>query len=106
MRSTLQTSAGEVYSPFLAARDSQVRPTTQQKGLDNLKKKIRIGNAGGYWGDDLGALKRQLTGGPLDYITMDFLAEITMSILQRQRKTHPELGYAVDFLDQLRECLP
>ncbi|RME19686.1 MAG: acyclic terpene utilization AtuA family protein, partial [Candidatus Zixiibacteriota bacterium] len=71
-----------------------------------MKKKLRIGNAGGYWGDDLSALKRQLTGGPLDYITMDFLAEITMSILQRQRKQHPDLGYAVDFLDQLRECLP
>ncbi len=71
-----------------------------------MKKTIRIGNAGGYWGDDLDALKRQLTGGPLDYITMDFLAEITMSILQRQRKSSPDLGYAVDFLDQLRECLP
>ena len=71
-----------------------------------MKKKIRIGNAGGYWGDDLSALKRQLLGGPLDYITMDFLAEITMSILQRQRATNSELGYAVDFLDQLQECLP
>lgn len=71
-----------------------------------MKKKIRIGNAGGYWGDDLSALKRQLTGGPLDYITMDFLAEITMSILQRQKAVKPELGYAVDFLDQLKECLP
>lgn len=71
-----------------------------------MKKKIRIGNAGGYWGDDLSALKRQLTGGPLDYITMDFLAEITMSILQRQRAKNPDLGYAVDFLDQLKECLP
>ncbi len=71
-----------------------------------MKKKIRIGNAGGYWGDDLTALKRQLTGGPLDYITIDFLAEITMSILQRQRAKNPELGYAVDFLDQLAECLP
>lgn len=70
------------------------------------KRKIRIGNAGGYWGDDLSALKRQLTGGPLDYITMDFLAEITMSILQRQRKQQPDLGYAVDFVDQLEECLP
>ena len=70
-----------------------------------MKKKIRIGNAGGYWGDDLGALKRQLTGGPLDYITMDFLAEITMSILQRQRKKNPELGYAADFVDQVRDCL-
>lgn len=71
-----------------------------------MKKKIRIGNAGGYWGDDLSALKRQLTGGPLDYITMDFLAEITMSILQRQQKKNPELGYAVDFLTQIDECLP
>ncbi len=71
-----------------------------------MKRKIRIGNASGYWGDDLGAMKRQLTGGPLDYITMDFLAEITMSILQRQRKRNPELGYAVDFLTQIEECLP
>jgi len=71
-----------------------------------LKKAIRIGNAGGYWGDDLAALKRQITGGPLDYIMMDFLAEITMSILQRQRKKSPDLGYAVDFLEQLAECLP
>ncbi|MCB2201313.1 DUF1446 domain-containing protein [bacterium] len=70
------------------------------------KRKIRIGNAGGYWGDDLSALKRQLIGGPLDYITMDFLAEITMSILQRQQKLQPDLGYAVDFIDQLQECLP
>ena len=67
---------------------------------------IRIGNAGGYWGDDLSALKRQLTGGPLDYITMDFLAEITMSILQKARRANPDHGYAVDFLDQLNECLP
>jgi len=71
-----------------------------------VKRKIRIGNAGGYWGDDLTALKRQLSGGPLDYITMDFLAEITMSILQRQKKQNPDLGYAVDFLTQLDECLP
>lgn len=71
-----------------------------------MKKKVRIGNASGYWGDDLGALKRQILGGPLDYITMDFLAEITMSILQRQRQQNPELGYAVDFLDQMQECLP
>ena len=70
-----------------------------------MKKKIRIGNSGGYWGDDLSAFRRQLTGGPLDYITMDFLAEITMSILQRQKAKNPELGYAVDFLKQLDESL-
>ena len=71
-----------------------------------MKKKIRIANAGGYWGDDLDALRRQLTGGPLDYITMDFLAEITMSILRRQQLSNPEMGYAGDFLSQLQTCLP
>jgi len=71
-----------------------------------LKKKIRIGNAGGYWGDDLDALRRQLVSGPLDYITMDFLAEITMSILHKQQLRNPELGYARDFLTQLETCLP
>jgi len=71
-----------------------------------MRRTIRIGNAGGYWGDDPGALKRQIEGGPLDYVTIDYLAEITMSILQAQRAKRPELGYAVDFLDQMRECLP
>jgi len=71
-----------------------------------LKKKIRIGNAGGYWGDDLDAMRRQLTGGPLDYITMDFLAEITMSILRKQQLKNHSLGYAGDFLTQLETCLP
>ena len=46
---------------------------------------IRIANAGGYWGDDLGQFKRQVERGPIDYVTLDFLAEITMSIMQRQR---------------------
>jgi hypothetical protein len=71
-----------------------------------VKKKIRIANAGGYWGDDMDALRRQLSGGPLDYVTMDFLAEITMSILQKQQRRNPELGYASDFLTQLKTCLP
>ncbi|MFQ5740660.1 MAG: acyclic terpene utilization AtuA family protein [Acidobacteriota bacterium] len=69
-------------------------------------RRVRVGNAGGYWGDDLGALQRQLSLGELDYVTQDFLAEVTMSILQKQRARNPELGYAVDFLDQMRVCLP
>lgn len=67
---------------------------------------VRLGNAGGYWGDDLSALRRQIEAGPLDYVTLDFLAEITMSILQRQRRQDPALGYAVDFVGQMRDCLP
>lgn len=71
-----------------------------------MSRTIRIANAGGYWGDDPGALRRQLEGGDLDYVTIDYLAEVTMSILQRQRAADPELGYAPDFLDQMRDCLP
>ncbi len=70
------------------------------------KKTIRIGNAGGYWGDDPNALERQVFGGKLDYISMDFLAEITMSILQKQRSSDPEAGYARDFLPMLKKVLP
>ena len=71
-----------------------------------MRRTIRIGNAGGYWSDDPGALKRQIEGGPLDYVTIDYLAEITMSILQSQKVRNPEMGYAGDFLAQMRECLP
>ena len=62
---------------------------------------IRIGNAGGYWGDDPHALRRQVEGGQLDYITIDFLAEVTMSIMQKQRSKDPNAGYARDFLGML-----
>ncbi len=68
-------------------------------------KPIRIGNAGGYWGDDPHALKRQVEGGHLDYITMDFLAEVTMSIMQKQRSKNPSAGYARDFLVMLEPVL-
>ena len=70
------------------------------------KTQIKIGNAGGYWGDDPTALKRQVEGGHLDYISMDFLAEITMSIMQKQRSHDSKLGYARDFLGMLEEVLP
>ena len=70
------------------------------------KKTIRIGNASGYWGDDPNALKRQVKKGNLDYITMDFLAEITMSILQKQYQKNPNLGYAKDFVSMLKDVLP
>jgi len=67
---------------------------------------IRIANAGGYWGDDLGQFKRQLELGPVDVVTMDFLAEITMSIMQKQRARDPRAGYARDFVSQVEEALP
>lgn len=62
---------------------------------------VRIANAGGYWGDDPGALARQVRGEiPLDYVSIDYLAEITMSILRKQKAKDPALGWASDFVAQ------
>lgn len=58
---------------------------------------IRIANGQGFWGDWLDAPIRLIEGGPLDYLTLDYLAEVTMSILQKQKRADPELGYAHDF---------
>ena len=58
---------------------------------------IRIANGQGFWGDWLEAPVRLVDGGPIDYLTLDYLAEVTMSILQKQRQADPELGYARDF---------
>lgn len=74
------------------------------------KEFIRIANAGGYWGDDPYALRRQVYGElKIDYISIDFLAEITMSILQKQKAKDPNAGYARDFIialePVLEECL-
>jgi hypothetical protein len=70
------------------------------------KEFIRIANAGGYWGDDPYALRRQVYGEmKLDYISIDFLAEVTMSILQKQRAKDPHAGYARDFISALEPIL-
>jgi hypothetical protein len=58
---------------------------------------IRIGNGQGFWGDWLEAPVRLVEDGPLDYLILDYLAEVTMSILQKQRAANPERGYASDF---------
>ncbi len=58
---------------------------------------IRIANGQGFWGDWLDAPIRLVEGGPVDYLTLDYLAEVTMSILQKQRKRDPNLGFAKDF---------
>ncbi len=69
-------------------------------------ERIVIANCGGFWGDDPTAARRQVEGGPVDYLVMDYLAEVTMAILQKQRQRRPEAGYATDFLAQLRDVLP
>jgi hypothetical protein len=66
---------------------------------------LRIGNASGFYGDRFDALREMLTGGGLDVLTGDYLAELTMLILGRDRLKDPGAGYARTFLRQLEECL-
>lgn len=66
---------------------------------------VRIGNCSGFYGDRLAAMREMLTGGELDFVTGDYLAELTMLILARDRAKNPDRGYAKTFLAQLEECL-
>ncbi|MET9655553.1 acyclic terpene utilization AtuA family protein [Streptomyces sp. NPDC006510] len=66
---------------------------------------LRIGNASGFYGDRFDAVREMLTGGPLDVLTGDYLAELTMLILGRSRLKDPARGYATTFLRQLEEGL-
>ena len=69
-------------------------------------KQVVIANCGGFWGDDPTAPRRQVEGGPIDYLVMDYLAEVTMAILQKQRKRNPDAGYPADVIAHLRDVLP
>lgn len=66
---------------------------------------VRIGNCSGFYGDRVAAMREMLTGGELDYLTGDYLAELTMLILGRDKMKNPERGYAKTFLIQLEDCL-
>ena len=67
---------------------------------------IRIANGQGFWGDSPDAPVEQVRRGPIDYLTLDYLAEVTMSILQKQRSRDPEAGFARDFVDVIDRILP
>jgi hypothetical protein len=67
---------------------------------------VRVAAAQGFWGDSLDAPKRQVEGGPVDYVMLDYLAEVTMSILQKQKERDPSMGYARDFVGAVESVLP
>ncbi|MCA2216588.1 acyclic terpene utilization AtuA family protein [Jidongwangia harbinensis] len=66
---------------------------------------LRVGNCSGFYGDRFAAMREMLTGGDLDVLTGDYLAELTMLILARDRRSDPATGYARTFLAQLRDGL-
>src|SRR3981081_3244263 len=71
-----------------------------------MKQKIRIAAGQGFWGDLPDAPVRQVEGGPIDYLMLDYLAEVTMSIMQKQKARDPNAGYARDFVPLMRQILP
>lgn len=71
-----------------------------------MKEIVRVASGQGFWGDLLTAPVDQIRGGPVDYLMLDYLAEVTMSIMQKQRARDPQAGYARDFVSLMREILP
>ncbi|QQS33315.1 MAG: DUF1446 domain-containing protein [Acidobacteriota bacterium] len=71
-----------------------------------MKEKVRVAGGQGFWGDLLTAPVDQVRKGPIDYLMLDYLAEVTMSIVQKQKQRDPNAGYARDFVTLMREILP
>lgn len=69
-------------------------------------KIVRVANGQGFWGDNVDAPLELVRGGPVDYLGMDYLAEVTLSIMMRQKRKNPAAGYATDFIDFVRRALP
>ena len=67
---------------------------------------VRVAAGQGFWGDWLEAPVRQVQGGPIDYLMMDYLAEVTMSIMQKQKSRDSKAGYARDFIPLMERILP
>ena len=73
--------------------------------MSTRRETVRIACGQGFWGDMLDAPVRQVNEGPIDYLMLDYLAEVTMSIMQKQRARDPSAGYARDFVPLMREIL-
>src|SRR5690606_25132880 len=92
--------------PRTAPRPVRWRPRRfRQSGAGRMSRKetIRIASGQGFWGDRLQAPVEQVRRGPIDYLMLDYLAEVTMSIMQKQRSRDPSQGYARDFVPLMGE---
>ncbi|HSA55135.1 MAG TPA: acyclic terpene utilization AtuA family protein [Gemmatimonadaceae bacterium] len=82
------------------------QPASASRRPQPARSAVRVAAGQGFWGDWLEAPRRQVEGGPIDYLMLDYLAEVTMSILQKQKARDPAMGYARDFLDAMESVLP
>ena len=69
-----------------------------------MKNFIKIANGQGFWGDCIDAPKILIKNSDINYLTLDYLAEVTMSIMQKQKNKNNKYGYATDFIDLIDEC--
>ena len=71
-----------------------------------MRDQVLIANGQGFWGDSILGPVRLVREGPLDYLTLDYLAEVTLSIMQKLRARDPKAGYATDFVKLIGRILP
>ncbi|MEM8680152.1 MAG: acyclic terpene utilization AtuA family protein, partial [Planctomycetota bacterium] len=74
--------------------------------MSDPTKKVLVANGQGFWGDSILGPVRLVNEGPLDYLTLDYLAEVTMSIMQKLKERDPNAGYATDFVQMVKRVLP
>src|SRR5574341_1038558 len=79
--------------------------TTDDSNAPHRARPLRIANCSGFYGDRLSAAAEMVNGGPIDVLTGDYLAELTMTILWKGRLTNPDRGWAATFLTQLEQVL-
>ncbi len=82
---------------------SRETPAIEETARHDL---IRVAGAQGFWGDDLEAPVRQVEGGAIDYLMLDYLAEVTMSVLRKLKGRDPSAGYARDFVPLMERIFP
>ena len=70
-----------------------------------MNKTIKIANGQGFWGDSIDAPYNLVKYGQIDYLTLDYLAEVTLSIMQRQKLKNSDRGYATDFIDLMKRII-
>jgi hypothetical protein len=74
--------------------------------MTDSARTVRVASGQGFWGDEQEAPVRQVERGPIDYLMLDYLAEVTMSIMQKQRSRDPSAGYARDFVELMQRIFP
>jgi hypothetical protein len=97
---------GAAHLPAQQRAPLRALRTPQQPRRGPVKRVVRVASGQGFWGDSLDAPRQQVEGGPVDYLMLDYLAEVTMSILQKQKERDPSMGYARDFVGAMESVMP